>query len=334
MRAEALEAASVAARLLQDEAGTFAEIAALFASRKPTIITTAARGSSDHAASFFKYLFEITTGRPVASLGPSIASVYATPLVLPGGVHLTVSQSGASPDIVSLQRAAKDGGAVTIALVNVVDSPLADEADIVLPLHAGEEKSVAATKSCIAALVALGGVTAAVSGRADLAAALQRLPHALADIRTDDASIGPIVAAESLYTTGRGTGFAVALEAALKAKETCGIHAEAFSLAELMHGPMRLVESGFPLIAFLTRDRSYEPSIAALEKLSALGADIQTIGPGSTPWRHIETAATGHALIDPIPALASYYLLIDAVAAARGLDPDQPRNLRKVTQTI
>ncbi len=143
------------------------------------MVTTAARGSSDHAATFFKYLFEITCGVPVASVGPSIASVYGASLHLKGGIHFTVSQSGASPDIVALQDAAKRGGATTIAVVNVTDSPLAKQADIVLGLNAGAEKSVAATKSFIASVAALSGVTAAISGKRDLHAALEKLPEAL-----------------------------------------------------------------------------------------------------------------------------------------------------------
>ncbi len=124
------------ATLLEKEKPVFAEIARLFSSARPSVVTTAARGSSDHAATFFKYLFEITCGVPVASVGPSIASVYGAALHLKGGVHFTVSQSGASPDIVALQDAAKKGGATTIAVVNVTDSPLAKQADIVLGLNA------------------------------------------------------------------------------------------------------------------------------------------------------------------------------------------------------
>src|SRR5882762_964934 len=151
MLKEAGEAPHVVATLLEKEKPVFVEIAKLFSTARPPVITTAARGSSDHAATFFKYLFEISCGIPVASVGPSIASVYDSELHLKGGIHFTVSQSGGSPDIIALQAAAKRGGATTIAVVNVTDSPLAQQADIVLSLHAGQEKSVAATKSFIAA---------------------------------------------------------------------------------------------------------------------------------------------------------------------------------------
>ncbi|MEK1902982.1 MAG: SIS domain-containing protein, partial [Rhizobium sp.] len=179
MLQEAGQSPEVVATLLEKEKPVFAEIARLFSSARPSVVTTAARGSSDHAATFFKYLFEITCGVPVASIGPSIASVYGASLHLKGGIHFTVSQSGASPDIVALQEAAKKGGATTIAVVNVTDSPLAKQADLVLGLNAGAEKSVAATKSFIASVAALAGVTAAISGKADLQAALEKLPAAL-----------------------------------------------------------------------------------------------------------------------------------------------------------
>src|SRR6478735_982902 len=178
MLQEAGQSPDVVATLLQKEKPVFDEIAKLFSSGAPSVVTTAARGSSDHAATFFKYLFEITCGVPVASVGPSVASVYGAPLHLKGGIHFTVSQSGASPDIVALQEAAKRGGATTIAVVNVTDSPLAKQADIVLGLNAGAEKSVAATKSFIASVAALSGVTAAIGSKADLQAALEKLPAA------------------------------------------------------------------------------------------------------------------------------------------------------------
>ncbi|MDE1997128.1 MAG: SIS domain-containing protein, partial [Rhizobiaceae bacterium] len=179
MLTEAGQSPDVVSTLLEKEKPVFAEIAKLFSTSHPSVVTTAARGSSDHAATFFKYLFEISCGVPVASVGPSIASVYGSSLQLKGGIHFTVSQSGGSPDIIALQAAAKRGGAVTIAVVNVTDSPLAQQADIVLGLNAGPEKSVAATKSFIAAAAALAGVTAAVSGNDALHAGLVKLPEAL-----------------------------------------------------------------------------------------------------------------------------------------------------------
>ncbi|OYR16753.1 SIS domain-containing protein [Brucella grignonensis] len=338
MRKETIEASAVVSRLLTEESATIAEIKRLYEERRPRVITTAARGSSDHAALFFKYLFEISVGLPVASIGPSITSVYNSRLQLQDGLHFTVSQSGASPDIVALQKAAKAGGAITVAIVNVTDSPLAEQADIVLGLHAGREQSVAATKSCIAGATALAAITAAISDSDALQQALSKLPQALSatvSAPLDDELITQLASIDGMYIVGRGPGFAVGLEAALKAKETCGIHAEAFSLAEVMHGPIRLVHSGFPVLAFLNEDEAFSSSKQAVERLIGLGADVFTIGAkSSAQHKAIGITATGHGLIDPLVGLAAYYSLIERVALARGLDPDKPMNLSKVTETV
>ncbi len=336
MLQETEQAPAVVAEMLAKEQDSFKEIARVFAQKQPSVITTAARGSSDHAATFFKYLTEITTGIPVASIGPSIASVYKTPLRLQNAMHFTVSQSGGSPDIVAMQKAAKDGGALTVAVVNVVDSPLGREADIVLPLHAGVEKSVAATKSYIASVAALCGVTAAISGDASLKAGLEKLPEALANTKAEDYSAAAdiLFKANSLYTGGRGTGLAIAMEAALKAKETANIHAEAFSLAELMHGPMRLVEEGFPIVAFMSEDQSKQSNIQALERLASYGGSVVSLSQFDAMGANLHAASTGNGLIDPLVSIMNYYRMIEAVTRRKGFDPDKPRNLAKVTETI
>ncbi|GAA3093079.1 SIS domain-containing protein [Rhizobium viscosum] len=336
MLQEAGQSPEVVATLLEKEKPAFAEIARLFSSARPSVVTTAARGSSDHAATFFKYLFEITCGVPVASIGPSIASVYNAPLHLEGGIHFTVSQSGASPDIVALQDAAKKGGATTIAVVNVTDSPLANQADIVLGLNAGAEKSVAATKSFIASVAALTGVTAAIGSKADLQAALEKLPAALAATSGIDTAAAEEVlfSAASLYTGGRGTAFAIALEAALKAKETAGLHAEAFSLAELMHGPMRLVQPGFPIVGFVPEDAAFDNNVKALDRLQKLGATTVPFSTKPLAGVNLQVPTTGNGLVDPLVSLLVYYRLIESVTRRKGFDPDKPANLLKVTETV
>ncbi len=336
MLQEAGQSPDVVATLLQKEKPVFDEIARLFASGAPSVVTTAARGSSDHAATFFKYLFEITCGVPVASIGPSIASVYGAPLHLRGGIHFTVSQSGASPDIVALQDAAKRGGATTIAVVNVTDSPLAKQADLVLNLNAGAEKSVAATKSFIASVAALSGVTAAIGAKRDLHHALEKLPEALeATAGIDTAAAEDVLFnATSLYTGGRGPAFAIALEAALKAKETAGLHAEAFSLAELMHGPMRLVQPGFPIVAFTPDDPAYANNVQALERLQKLGATTVPFSTQPLAGINLRMPTTGNGLLDPLVSLLVYYRLIESVTRRKGFDPDKPANLLKVTETV
>lgn len=335
MLRETEQSPGVVAKLLEAEAGTFAEIGRLF-EKSPAVITTAARGSSDHAATFFKYLMEIATGIPVASIGPSVASVYGAELKLNGGLHFTVSQSGASPDIIAVQEAAKRGGATTVAVVNVTDSPLAKSADIVLALHAGEEKSVAATKSFIASVAALSGVVAAASEDKGLQAGLGRLPEALAATKPEGREIVEdlLFDARSLFTGGRGTAYAISLEAALKAKETANIHAEAFSLAELMHGPMRLVEDGFPILSFIPQDEALKTSVEALNRLGSFGASLVSFSNAEVPGYRIPSASTGNGHLDPLVSLINYYRIIEAVTRRKGFDPDKPRNLAKVTSTV
>jgi glucosamine--fructose-6-phosphate aminotransferase (isomerizing) len=331
---EAREASAATRRLLSNQKQALAQAAAVLqAGAAP--ITTAARGSSDHAMSAFKYACEILLGKPVASIGPSIASVYKSELKLPGGVHLTVSQSGASPDIIALQEAAKRGGAKCIAFVNVATSPLAAAADLVVALEAGEEKSVAATKSYIASCVALFSVVAAAAGDVQLQEALERLPDAL-DALTSDAT-DPLAQAladeRSLYITGRGPAFGVALEAALKAKETAGIHAEAFSSAELMHGPLQLVQPGFPVVVLAAEDASMEGTVAAIQRLRALGGRVYPISTAALEGG-VRVPSTGHPIADTMVLALAWYLVVEKMTTLRGLDPDKPANLKKVTETV
>ena len=334
MAREADETPEVVARLADAAAPALAALAP--ALRAARLVTTAARGSSDHAVTVFKYLMELGCGVPVASIGPSVASVYGRPLRLDGAVHVTVSQSGASPDIVALQAVAKAGGAVTVAVVNVADSPVARAADVVIALGAGPERSVAATKSCIASVAALAGLAVAAGAGGGLADGLARLPQALADTAGCDgqAAAGVLAGAGSLFVAGRGPGFGVAQEAALKAKETAAIHAEAFSLAEVLHGPARLVGAGFPVAAFVSDDAARAGSVTTLERLAGMGAPVLALSSLDLPCPTVRVPATGCGWLYPVVALLAWYRLVESAARARGHDPDRPANLRKVTETL
>ena len=248
---------------------------------------------------------------------------------------MTISQSGRSPDIVALQRSAKRAGALTVAIVNDTDSPAATEADCLLPLHAGAETSVAATKSFIASCVAGAAIVAAWAEDEALAAAVQRLPETLERALAADWSAADALADEqSLYVLGRGPALAIASEAALKLKETAGLHAEAFSPAEVMHGPLELVEPGFPVLALAPGDAAAETTRLALDKLVAARAKLFTASPAAMPGIVLPGTSTGHGLVDPIALVQSFYILAERVARARGRDPDRPERLRKVTQTV
>jgi glutamine---fructose-6-phosphate transaminase (isomerizing) len=335
MALETAEAPAIVAKMLSRNATILDTIGQRLRALNPPVILTCGRGSSDHAAAYFKYLTEIMLGVPVASVGPSIASVYEAPLKLNGAALLTISQSGQSPDIVALQRAAKAAGALTIAILNVTDSPIGLEADFVVPLYAGEEKSVAATKSFIASCAAAAAVVAAWSGDVALTTAVNQLPQTLQTALTHDWSAAEALASErSLYVLGRGPALAMAEEAALKLKETASLHAEAFSPAEVMHGPLQLVERGFPVLCFAPDDAAAVTTRVALDRLVSSGAKVFTASALAMPGVHLPVAATGHGLTDPIAIIQSFYGLAERIARLRGHDPDRPERLRKVTETV
>lgn len=336
MLRETRETPLAVGRLLDHQLGAMLALGQRLSALRPPVIATCARGTSDHAAGYLKYLLEITTGTPVASIGPSIASVYDAPLRLAGGALVTISQSGKSPDLVALQASAKKSGALTIALVNVVDSPVAAAADIVVPLEAGPERSVAATKSFVAAAAAGAAIAAGWTSDETLLAAIRTLPEALDKATACDWSAADetLAARDSLYTLGRGPAFPMAQEAALKSKETAAIHAEAFSTAEVMHGPLRLVGPDFPVLAFLPEDAAAAVGRAGLDRIAAAGATVFTATAGTAPGTRLPVATTGHAHLDPLSTILSFYVLIERVCRLRGFDPDRPANLRKVTETM
>lgn len=336
MRREIAEIPEAAARLLDASDGALAAAGRQLRELSPPVIATVARGSSDHAASFLKYAIEITAGVPVASLGPSIASIYGARLKLANAACLTISQSGKSPDIVAMAEAARAGGALTIAINNTAGSPLALASDHSIDILAGVEKSVAATKSFVNSALAGLLLMAHWTGDGDLLAALRRLPeHFRKAIDCDWMPIAPALTGEnSLFILGRGPSVAIAHEAALKFKETCAMHAEAYSAAEVMHGPLALVGPGFPVVALAARDAS-EPSIAAAaDLLSGKGASVFVTSALTEKATKLPHAATGHPITDPLTLIVSFYAFVEAFARHRGLNPDQPPNLRKVTETI
>lgn len=335
MLSEIGEAGDAAERLLARNAGAFAELGARLRANPPPVVVTIARGSSDHCALYLKYLLEVAVGTPCASIGPSIASLYDAKLSLRSALAVSISQSGRSPDLLSMQRAARAGGALTLAFVNDEASPLAEDAGIALPLCAGPEISVAATKSMIAGLVAGAALVAAWSEDAALATGLQQLPAALRgqNAAPPEPMAERLARARSLYVLGRGATLPIAAEAALKLKETSAIHAEAFSSAEVLHGPAEIVGPDFPVLAFLPQDAAREGFEATLTRLANMGADILRVDVGGADAAdRLAVAEVEHALA-PITMIARFYRLAERVAALRGRNPDKPRNLSKVTET-
>ena len=336
MRLEINEIPDSAARLIHRSKSEVARIADHMRALDPRLIATIARGSSDHAAGFLKYAFELETGLPVASLGPSLASVYDAKMRLEKTATIAISQSGKSPDICAMAAAAKSGGSLTISLVNVITSPLAIASDIALDIQAGPELSVAATKTYVNSVAAGLLVLAAWKGDESLSAALDRLPAALEKAVAQDWS--PLCAAlegqNSLYILGRGPSLAIAAEAALKFKETSGLHAEAYSSAEVMHGPVSIVGKGFPVLALIARDKAENNVAAVADQLVEQGAAVFATSSQVRHANRLPYVATGHYLSDALVQIASFYGLIEMLSRQRGLDPDKPRFLRKVTETI
>ncbi|WP_062015722.1 SIS domain-containing protein [Aureimonas sp. AU4] len=335
MSLELRQTPAVVAEMLQREAGALAALGRSLRERGPAFVVTSARGSSDNAVGFFKYLVEILVGLPVASMGPSVASIYEANLRVRGALVLSVSQSGGSPDIVALQRAAREGGALAVAVVNDAASPLAREADTVLPIGAGEERSVAATKTCLASAVMLAALAAEWADDEGLRQGLKRLPDAFAKALEAnwDTALDLLVPARSCYLVGRGPAFPVAVEAALKLKETAVLHAEAFSAAEVMHGPLQLLTPDFPVIAFRPRDAAFGATGQAVERLRQAGGRVLVAEAGEGRDT-LPVTASAHPLLDPLVMLLSFYDLAERVSRARGHDPDRPAHLAKVTRTV
>ncbi len=336
MRREIVEIPEAAARLLDASDGALAAAGRQLRELSPRYLTTVARGSSDHAASFLKYVIELTAGVPVASLGPSIASIYGAKLRLDGSACLTISQSGKSPDIVAMAETARAGGALTVAITNTAGSPLAEASDHAIDILAGAEKSVAATKSFVNSAVAGLMLLAYCVDDKELLAALRRLPeHLRKAIDCDWMPIADSLTGEnSLFILGRGPSAAIANEAALKFKETCAMHAEAYSAAEVMHGPLALVGPGFPVVALAARDASESSIASAADVLSGKGASVFISSALAGKATSLPFAATGHPLTDPLPLIVSFYAFVEMLSRHRGFDPDNPPHLKKVTETV
>jgi len=302
----------------------------------PRFICTVARGSSDHAATYFKYAAELTVGLPVASLGPSVASIYGAKLRLADSVCIGISQSGKSPDIVSMAQSAADQGATAIAITNEPASPLAMACNHTVAIHAGIEQSVAATKTFVTSAVA--GIALLAHWKQDQALinAIDALPAQLEQaVKHDWPELrSALKESASLFVLGRGPSYAMSNEAALKFKETCQIHAESYSSAEVLHGPVSIVEPGYPVLVLASRDAA-ETSIASVaETLASQGAKVFATSDMVDNAASLGFARTSHPLTDPLALIVSFYAFIERLAIERGINPDKPRNLNKVTETV
>jgi glucosamine--fructose-6-phosphate aminotransferase (isomerizing) len=335
MFSEAAEAATAVQRQLAQNSAAAARIGRRLRELKPRFITTVARGSSDHAACYAKYLLETQTGLVTSSSGPSVVSVYHAALQLENSLCLLISQSGASPDLLAMAEAARKSGAFVVALVNVADSPLADLAHEVIDLRAGPETSVAATKSFIASLTAVLQILSHWLNDDEIADALEQAPALLRQAWDCDwsAAVAAIEGYQDLFVLGRGLGLGIAYEAALKFKEVCGLHAEAFSSAEVLHGPVTIARGDFPVLVLAQNDACLPGISDLVDKL--VQREVKVITAGIRHDRAINLPATqGHPVIEPILRIQSFYRMANALSVRLGLDPDRPRYLNKVTSTL
>lgn len=327
MYKEASEAPVRIAEQLAGNAERIARIAKELQQQPPAFVYMVGRGSSDHAGVFAKYLIEIELGIPVVAAAPSVASVYRKRLNLSGALVLVISQSGRSPDILAQVAMAKEAGARVIALVNDTTSPLAEQANEVLPLQVGPEKAVAATKSYLATLSALLQLVSVWSGNAALQQAVSDLPALLQQA----IALPPQLQATALervahgVVLGRGPGYAISREIALKLKEVCGIQAEAFSSAEFLHGPVTLVKNDFAIVDVNVADESHAAHQAQIDEVHRRGGRI---------IRLHHQGIEAHPRVLPLLILQRFYLDVEAVARSRGVNPDAPVGLNKVTQTV
>jgi len=336
MAREVAEIPQAVARFLAGSAPAISAAVASLRAADPDMILTAARGSSDHAASYLKYAIELMTGIPVASIGPSVASIYGRKMRVGRAACIGISQSGRSPDIVEMLRANRKGGALTIAVTNFADSPTALASAHCIPLGAGVENSVAATKTFVTSVVAGLQLLAEWQQDAALLAALRDLPKAMDAALTLDWSplAARFVRAPQAFILGRGPTIAIACEAALKLKETCGLHAEAYSAAEVLHGPSAIVQAHFPVLALAVEDAVAAGIAQTAKRLADQGADVFITGATAKGAVTLPAGPSTHPLLAPLLHAVAFYNFVEALARRRGFDPDTPPHLNKVTETV
>lgn len=338
MRSEIAEQPTSLARLLDEGSSQIDQVAATITSASPRFVLLAARGTSDHAALYAKYLIETRTGLPVGLVSPSTLTIYDTTAHYDDVLWVSLSQSGGSPDLIESAERARAAGALTVAITNAPTSPLASAADMHIDILAGPERAVAATKSYTSELLASWLlVNAWTGGDRAAAAALPERAQAVIDAAEGIAAAPRYRFVDRLVTTSRGYSYPTAREAALKLMETSYLAAHAFSSADLMHGPLAMIDEDRPVIAVVPYGAGGAAMQPVLDGLAERGADLLIEGDVA---RAPSAAARIHLPNDvpedlaPIISIIPLQQLAYAMAIARGYDPDAPRGLRKVTETL
>lgn len=336
MLSEAQEAPRRVREFLNADKSLYAELGRRLRDLNPAVTATIARGSSDHAATYASSLFPLCTGRVVASIPPSVVTVLNAPMNLKNQFVLAISQSGGSPDILRALEAARGSGALTAALVNVAGSPVAKAAEFFLNQHAGVENGLAATKTVLCTKTAIARLAAEWAEDGKLRAGLESLPETLAaavekGLGFDDSVLTGV---SNVFVLSRGLGFGAAHEISLKLKETCGLHAEAFSTAEVRHGPREIVDSKYAVIALALPGSGQDDVLKAADELKGQGARVITVAP-KTANPTFALPEAGDDRLAAITALQLLYPWLARVSVALGRDPDKPKRLAgKVIQTV
>jgi glucosamine--fructose-6-phosphate aminotransferase (isomerizing) len=346
MRREIAQIPAAVERIVAAAGDELAEVAAAVRRERPGWIMIAGRGTSDHAANYAQYLFETHLGLPTGLAKPSVTTVYGASVAWGGGLVLAISQSGQSPDIVAVVRAARAAGALTVAITNDARSPLASAAAWQLRCHAGRELAVPATKTYVAELAVVAALVAAIRPSSELTDGLSRLPDALRVTLARSrawlagagrAAVDDLAAADRVLVVSRGYNLATAMELALKLKETVGLFAEAYSTADFAHGPRVLATPDVPIVAIRPDGPMGEQVDATLAGVAARGGRVTVIGgPGAAEGRERATLALPSVLpeaLTPLLFIVPGQLLVEATARRRGLSPDAPVGLGKVTRT-
>jgi len=332
MAFETSEIPEAAARLL-GRTGAFEAVVAKVRHARPRIVVFCGRGSSGHVGVYLRYLFETRLGLLASASAPSVVTAYKRPVDMRDALFVTVSQSGHSPDLVTATSVAHKSGALTLAIVNDESSPLASVSAMVLPIGAGPERAVAATKSVVLSMIAGANLVAELAEDDDLRRGLALLPRRLRRALDCDWSrwADTAAGAPAAFVVGRGFGLGCARELALKVSEVLRVPSLGYSAAELRHGPRASVTSSTPVLVLRQNDEAARAIDDLVHDLNSAGEHLFVAGGAAStlPWM-----SDGHPACDPVAMLVPAYRAIEMAARRRGLDPDNPPYLSKVTRTL
>ena len=332
MARETAEIPVVAERLLA-RADLFVAIAQRIEQVKPRAVVFCCRGSSGHVGVYLRYLFETRLGMLGSASAPSVMTAYERPPDMRDVLFIVISQSGQSPNLVTATRVARNVGALTLAIVNDDHSPAAAAAELVLPIEAGREYAVAATKTVVSSMIAGARLVAGLERNDHLIEYLERLPSRLSRALNCDWSswANAVADAAATYVVGRGYALGCVREIALKVSETLRVPGIGHSAAELRHGPWASITSSTPVLVLRQNDQTASAVDGVIRDLSDTEAPVFTAGgaSGILPW-----IGDDHPACDPVLMLVPAYRAIERVARERGFDPDNPPHLKKVTYTL